>query len=60
MRSDVDLVPKLVELVHEGLTFKVPICVEMPTRVVADEQSKVPTKTLQSDDEIDGLQDESL
>lgn len=42
VRGDGDSVPKSVELVHEGLTFKVPIWVEMPVKVVADSRSKIP------------------
>lgn len=45
VRGDGDSVSKLVVLAHEGLTFKVPIWVEMLTMVVTNERSKVPPKT---------------
>ncbi|KAG5594744.1 hypothetical protein H5410_035976 [Solanum commersonii] len=60
VRGDGDSVPKSVELVHEGLTFKVPIWVEMPVRVVADSRTKIPQMTQQSDEGTVGIQDESL
>ncbi|KAG5569604.1 hypothetical protein H5410_059370 [Solanum commersonii] len=53
-------VPKSVELVHEGLTFKVPIWVEMPVKVVADSRSKIPLTTQRFDEGTVGIQDESL
>lgn len=60
MIGDGDSVPKSIELVHEGLTFKVPIWVEMPMRVVTDERSKAPLKTQWSYEGSDGLQQDSL
>uniref|UniRef100_M1DPK7 Uncharacterized protein n=1 Tax=Solanum tuberosum TaxID=4113 RepID=M1DPK7_SOLTU len=60
VRGDSDSVPKSVELVHEGLTFKVTIWVEMPVKVVADGHSKIPLKTQRSDEGTVGIQDESL
>lgn len=60
MRGHGDSVPKSVELVHESLTVKVPIWVEISARVVTDAQSEVPTMTQRFDEGTDGQQDESL
>lgn len=60
MRGDSNEVPKSVELSHNGLTFKVPIWVEMPRRVVMEESRNAPPKNLWSEERTNGLREKSL
>ncbi|WMV15421.1 hypothetical protein MTR67_008806 [Solanum verrucosum] len=60
VRGDGDSVPNSVQLVHEGLTFKVQIWVETPARVVSDERTLAVPNNQRSKDLIGYRGDESL